>query len=138
MGVFKRWIKSKNGSKAAYWYIRYSVNGKDKWESAGKVGEVTKIVAERKLEDVKRKIRRGIYDYNEENVTLETLEKDYIDSLNAKQLRTVEQRKRHLNVLKSFFSNKKIFQISPKDIDEYKTFRLRTLKPSSVNRELAV
>ena len=138
MGVFKRWIKSKNGFKTAYWYIRYSFNGKDHWESVGKVGEVTKSVAQSKLDRKKRRIKKGIYDYNEENVTLETLEKDYIDSLNAKQLRTVEQRKRHLKVLKSFFSNKKIFQISPKDIDEYKTFRLKTLKPSSVNRELAV
>jgi hypothetical protein len=37
MGVFKRWIKSKDGSKAAYWYIRYTVKGKEKWESVGKV-----------------------------------------------------------------------------------------------------
>ena len=122
MGVFKRWIKSKNESKTAYWYIRYSLNGKDHWESVGKVGEVTKSVAQSKLDRQKRRIKKGIYDYNEENVTLETLEKDYIDSLNAKQLRTVEQRKRHLKVLKSYFCNKKIFQISPKDIDEYKTF----------------
>ncbi len=49
MGVFKRWVKSKKG-KTAYWYMRYQVNGKDKWESAGQVGIITKAVAERKLQ----------------------------------------------------------------------------------------
>jgi len=137
MGVFKRWIKSKDGSKTAYWYIRYTVNGKDNWESVGKVGEVTKSVAQSNLDRKKRRIKKGLYDYNEENVTLETLEKDYIDSLNAKQLRSVDQRKRHLKILISYFSTKKIILITPKDIDEYKTFRLKTLKPASVNRELA-
>jgi len=45
MRVFKRWASSKKG-KTAYWYIRYTVNKKQKWESIGKVGEVTKTVAE--------------------------------------------------------------------------------------------
>ena len=38
MGAFKRWIKSQDGVKTAYWYIRFMVNGKEKWESIGKVG----------------------------------------------------------------------------------------------------
>ncbi len=44
MGVFKRLRKSKDGSTAAFWYIRYSVNGEMKWESVGKLGVVTKTV----------------------------------------------------------------------------------------------
>ena len=61
MGVFKRWIKGKNGSKTAYWYMRYLHNGKDKWESVGKVGEVTKSVAQSKLDRKKRRINKGKY-----------------------------------------------------------------------------
>jgi integrase len=46
MGVFKRWVKSRDGAKTAYWYMRYTLNGKDKWESVGKVGHITKAVAQ--------------------------------------------------------------------------------------------
>lgn len=41
MQLFKRQIKSKNKS-SEYWYIRYQIKGKDKWESVGKVGEILK------------------------------------------------------------------------------------------------
>ncbi len=51
MGVLKRSVKHKDGTKSTYWYIRYTVNGRDKWESVGKVGEVTKAVAQRALGD---------------------------------------------------------------------------------------
>jgi len=53
MGVFKRLIKSKKG-ETPYWYIRYTVNKKLKWESIGKVGEVTKAVADAILAERKK------------------------------------------------------------------------------------
>lgn len=40
MGVFKRWVRSKDGANTPYWYMRYILNGKDKWESVGKVGKL--------------------------------------------------------------------------------------------------
>jgi len=89
MGVFKRWVKSKESTKTAYWYVRYSINGKDKWESAGKVGEVTKAVAEKKLQDIKRRINMGVYEYEDVNISLESLEEDYIKHVKqVKELRT--------------------------------------------------
>lgn len=51
MGVFKRWVSSKDGTKTPYWYIRYTVNGKDKWEGVGKAGQITKTVAQQRLEE---------------------------------------------------------------------------------------
>ena len=50
MGVFKRWVESKDGFKTPYWYFRYAVNGKERWESVGKAGVVTKTVTQSKLE----------------------------------------------------------------------------------------
>lgn len=47
MSVFKRAIKTKQGN-SQYWYIDYTVNGKRKWESVGKVGQISKTDA-RKL-----------------------------------------------------------------------------------------
>jgi hypothetical protein len=49
MGAFKRWIKSKDGSKTPYCYIRYTANGKEKWKSVEKPGEITKTVAQARL-----------------------------------------------------------------------------------------
>ena len=62
MGVFKRWRNSKDGSKIPYWYIRYALNGKIKWEAIGKVGPVTKDVARAKLEERRRQVRLGQLD----------------------------------------------------------------------------
>jgi len=138
MGVFKRVRKQKDGSKIAYWYARNMVNGKDKWESVGRIPEVTKAVAQRRNEEIKRKIRMGIYEYEDINITLDSLENDYIRYVrDIKQLRTWRQRKQHLKTLKDFFKDKLINQITPKDIEDYKSFRLKNLKPSSINRELS-
>ena len=68
MGVFKRWIKTKDTSKTAYWYIRYMLNDKEKWESVGKLGEITKTVAQRILEERKRMVRLGQWDMIEAEV----------------------------------------------------------------------
>jgi hypothetical protein len=136
MGVFKRWVTSKDSNKTAYWYIRYTVHGKEKWESVGKVGEVTKTVAQLRLQDVKKVIRRGVYGYEES--TLEGLEKDYIEYIkNVKKLRSWKGRETHLRVLKAFFGVKKLSQITPRDIEDFKLIYLKTHKPAGVNRVLA-
>lgn len=57
MGVFKRRRKSEDGSKAAFWYIRYAVNGKIKCEAVDKSGVVTKDVALRRLANRKQQIQ---------------------------------------------------------------------------------
>jgi len=138
MGVFKRTRTTKEGKKTDYWYMRYVINGKETWKSAGKVGEITKTVAQKMLEDIKRNIRMGIYQYDVKNITLESLEKDYIDYIrNIKQLRTWKNRSEHINTLKKFFSDKQLINYTSKDIDDYKAFRLQSIKPATVNRELS-
>jgi integrase len=137
MAVFKRIRKNKDGSKTAYWYTRIMINGKDKWESVGKVGEVTKAVAQRREDEIKRKIRRGVYDY-EDDLTLKDIENEYIRYVEeTKQLRTSRKRKEQLRTLKSYFQDKILNRITPGDIDDYKSFRLKNVKPATVNRELA-
>ncbi len=137
MSVFKGIIKYRDGSKTAYWYTRIMVNGKDKWESVGKVGEVTKAVAQRREEGIKRKIRRGLCEY-EDGITLADLEHDYIKYVEeTKQLRTSKKRKEQLRTLKGYFQDKTLNRIAPGDIDNYKSFRLKNVKSATVNRELA-
>ncbi len=43
-----------------------------------KAGSSNEDCFQRRLEEIKRKIRMGIYEYEDTNVTLETLEDDYI------------------------------------------------------------
>ena len=38
MGVFKRVITRKDGTRVAYWYSRNQVDGRDRWKQIGKVG----------------------------------------------------------------------------------------------------
>lgn len=140
MGLLKRLIKSKAGSKNAYWYIRYTVNGKERWESVGKAGEVTKAVAQARLEERKRQVRLGQLDMIGANIpTLVEFSGDYI-----RHVRDVVQKRswtRDIYGVRYFlkvFGNKKLSEITPKDIDGYKKSRLAEAKPATVNRELQI
>ena len=140
MGVFKRWIKSKNGTKTPYWYIRYTVNGKEKWESVGKVGEITKAIAQAWLEEKKRQVRRDQLDmigakiptlFEFANVYL-----SYVRDTVAK--RSWKRDELSLTHLKDFFGDRKLSAITSKDILDYQSKRLKDgVKPATVNRELA-
>jgi len=138
MGVFRRTRTNKDGKKVDFWYMRYVINGKETWKSAGKVGEITKTVAQKMLEDIKRNIRMGTYQFDVKNVNLESLEKDYINYVkNISQIRTSDKRVEHMNTLKAFFGDKELINYTSKDIDDFKSFRLKKVAPATVNRELS-
>jgi len=134
MGVHKR-----IGKKHDSWYIRYQLNGHDKWESIGQVGVVTKTVAQNVLRERKRQILLGQYDMiSAEIPTIEEFEKEYITYIrDIKNNRSWKLAEYYLSTLKQFFFDKKLSQITVNDIDEYKLKRLKEVKPASVNRELA-
>ena len=95
-------------------------------------------VAQKMLEDIKRSIRMGIYHYDVENINLESLEQDYINYVkNISQIRTWDKRVEHMNTLKSFFGDKELTNYTSKDIDDFKSFRLKKVAPPTVNRELS-
>lgn len=139
MGVFKRTRKNKDGKKNQYYYIRYWINGKEYKESIGKIGIVTKAQAQERLDDIKKKIRRGQFDQiNVEIPTLKEFSDEYISYIrDVKQNRSWKGAVQYLNHLNPYFKDKKLSEISPKDIDDYKLYRLKSVKPSSLNRELA-
>jgi len=139
MGVFKRWINSKDGNKTAYWYIRYSLgNGKEKWESVGKVGQVTKTMAQAKLEEKKRQVRRGELDMIGAIIpTLSEFVDEYIAYVrDVKQKRSWSRDRELLSTLCKYFGDKKLSGITPKDLEDYKLVRMKEVKPATVNRAL--
>ncbi len=136
MAVVKRFIKHKDRTKTEYYYSRNRHKKRDVWKALGPVGIITKTQAKRMDDEQRRRLRLGIGDY--EDVTLEDLEKDYIRHVkDIKKLRTWKKRAEHLRTLKAFFKDKILTQITPKDIEDFKSSRLETLKPATVNRELA-
>ncbi|HEX3036083.1 MAG TPA: tyrosine-type recombinase/integrase [Thermodesulfobacteriota bacterium] len=137
---FKRWRKRKDGSKYAEWWIRYTVNGKDKWESVGKVGIVTKAVAQAKLEQRQRQVRLGQLDMIGAKIpTLQEFAPEYLsyvrDTVGKRSWKRDELSLTHLN---SFLGDQKLSAITSKDILDYQSKRLKDrVKPATVNRELA-
>jgi len=140
MGVFRRWITSKKG-KTPYWYIRYTVNKKQKWESIGKAGEVTKSVAQAQLAERKKQIRLGTYGIMTTTIpTFEEFSKTYLEYIEyVKKNRSLRSTILSVKNFSKTFKNIKLSEISTELIEQYKKNRLgQGLKPSSVNRELAV
>jgi integrase len=140
MGVFKRWRKYEDGSKAAFWYIRYALNGKIKWEAVGKAGVVTKDVALRRLAKRKQQIQLGQLDEIGVQIPiLSEFTENYIEyQRDVKQKRSWKKDVAHLKRWNAVFGSRKLSEISAKDIDDYKLKRLAEVKPASVNRELEV
>ena len=140
MGVFRRTRINKNGKKNQYYYIRYWIDGLEHKESIGKIGIVTKTQAQERLNDIKKKIRRGQLD--QINVVIPSLKEftqtyiKYARDINKKRSwKRDELCLRHLN---SFLNDKKLSEITVENIDEYKEHRLEFVKPATVNRELEV
>ena len=138
-----RWIKHKDGTRKAYWYARITVNGKEKWISLGADGMVTKTAAQRKINEIERQVRLGQLDMIEAKIPtlLEFSEEyeEYIEHIqNVIRKRSWQRDKECLQNVKAFFPNRKLSEITPGDIDEYKRVRLFSVKPATVDRELAV
>ncbi|MDA2920011.1 tyrosine-type recombinase/integrase [Desulfobacterota bacterium AH_259_B03_O07] len=139
MGVFKRVRKNKYGSKL-FWYIRYSVNGKIRWEAVGKVGAVTKDVARGMLENRKRQLRLGQLDMIKVEIpTLAQFADEFLQYVrDTKAKRSWKRDELSLKHLNNFLGEKKLSAITPGDIQDYQSSRLKDgKKPATVNRELA-
>ena len=66
------------------------------------------------------------------------MEKDYINHVrDILKLRTWKKRREQFKTLRGFFGDKRLNQITAKDIDDFKSRRLQKVKPASVNRDLA-
>lgn len=141
MAVFKRYRNQKDGSKVPYWYIWYWVNREEKWEAVGKVGVVTKAVAQKALEERKRMVRLGQWDMIAAKVpTLSEFAPEYLAYIrDVKRIRSHDRSRRALAHFIRFFGSKKLSEITSEDIDIYKRRRLEEeVKLGTIARELVV
>lgn len=141
MSVYKRTIVSKDGKKSFYWYVEVGLpRGKKIKRSIGKVGEMTKAVARQVEQDLKRKVKLGQWDmFQAEIPTFNEFIPEYVDyQKNIKQNRKWELSEYAVKLFAKYYGGKKLSEIAPDDIDDYKQLRLSAgKKPATVNRELA-
>jgi integrase len=121
------------------WVGEYRVNGKTRRKALGKKGIVTKTLAKEMLRKIEQKVKLGQYDMLDATIpTLAEFSKTYIlhvkDTIQIKSWYRYEYGLRRLIEL---YGNKKLSEITPKDVDDYKTLRLRDARPATVNCELA-
>jgi integrase len=119
--------------------IEYRTKGKVKRETIGKKGVVTKTMAREIMRKREQQIKRGQYEMLAAKIpTLSEFTHDYIK--HVKDIRKKRSWKRDvlsLSHLNTFFEGKKLSDITARDIDDYKLSRIKIVKASTVNRELA-
>lgn len=146
MGVFKR-PKNPTKGRRQYWWMRYKgKEGKDVWESTHKrVGELTKHQAQAILDARKIEIQNSSAD-------LPKLEFTLSDSPTLYEFaKIIIQRKKDRgqpswkddvyvfnNIIEFLGPETPITSIDAKAVDAYKAYRIKNIKPGTVDRELAL
>ncbi|MCH7951010.1 MAG: tyrosine-type recombinase/integrase [Candidatus Dadabacteria bacterium] len=139
MGVFKRWHEHKDGTKTPYWYYRLWHNGREIKRSVGEAGIVTKTQAKRVMEETKRRLRLGKFDIFDARIpTLGEFAEEYNKYVrDVKKKRSWSRDRELLSNLCKYFGDKRLSEITPKDIEDYKRMRLKEVKPATINRALS-
>ena len=128
MGVFK---------KGDNWYIDYYVKGRRKRKKIGH----SKKLALQALKNVQIKIAKGEYlgIYDEKKTLFDKYTEQYLAYSKTNKSWSTYNRQDRISVarLKPYFKDKYIYEITPQMIERYKSKRLETVSPASVNRELS-
>jgi len=139
MSVFKKRYKNKGGKTSEYWYIDYTVDGKRKWESVGKVGLVNKTDARKLLSIRKVEVLKGIFgiDKKRTSPSFSMFSKEYIVYAKSNK-KSWDRDVCALRSLEPFFGRYELDKISPIQIEKYKVERKATVSPRTVNIELSL
>ncbi len=138
MGVFKR-TTNRNGKKREYWYIEYSLNGKTKWESVGKVGLVSKTDAKKLLEVRKTEILLGKLKNTDIKVipTFSKFTQDYIEFAKGNK-KSWDRDMYAIRKMSTYFNDLSLTDITPIEIEKYKLSRKEVVKTQTINKDLSI
>jgi integrase len=121
------------------WIIKYQANGKIRRESVGNIAVVTKTMARRVLNDKLRLIESGRYGLLDSNPIVDDFAKEYLDYLrDVKKIRSGDRSELALKHFTELYGARKLSEIKPSDIDDYKRLRANHVKDNTINRELTV
>jgi len=120
------------------WVIEYKLRNKTKRESIGNKNLITKTMAREVLKKREQQVKLGQFDMLDNEIpTFKSFSKDYVNYIT--EVNKKRSWKRDISSIGHFgklFNEKKLSDITPGDIDDYKKIRLQKVKPGSVNREL--
>ena len=127
MGVYEKYPRS------GVWYIRYSgPDGKIHKEAVGAKGLAKQVLHKRKTE-----VREGkFFPKRPRDWKVSELIDDYLQR-NQGRLAQFYHHVAHGKTWKDWLDGKTASDVTPADIQRYVTERLKTVKPATVNRELA-
>ncbi len=123
------------------WVAEYTDrHGRRRRKSLGRKGVLTKTMARRILQRIEQKIELGRWDMVEPSVpTLREFSEEYLEyQRNVRQKRSWRKDEAHLRRWNNVFGERKLSDITAKDIDDYKLKRSAEVKAATVNRELEV
>ena len=123
------------------WIGKYKdENGLWKRNTLGNKNIMTKTMAREIVKEYERKVKLGQHDMLKTDIpTLKDFSHNYIEyQRNVKQKRSWKKDDSHLKLFNELWGNRKLSNISAKDIDDYKSIRIQQVKPATVNRELEV
>lgn len=130
---------------SAYWWMAFTVNGKTYRSSTG---EGKKRKAEKKMEQRMEEVRKGFYPamHDARTLTFDEWTKTFLEMYSRPPFRAEKTHLYHrnnLNHLSRFFAGRKLVEITPEEIEQYRMERLRqisyrgeVIKPATVNREI--
>jgi len=126
------------------WAIEYrDLNGRIRRESVGKIGVITKTSARDILNKRERNVKLGKEELLDSEIpTLDDFTKQYLtykrDTEKKPSWKCDEQHLR-IHLIPFFGRNRKLSDIKPQDVDDYKSIRLKEkAAPATVDRELSV
>jgi integrase len=120
------------------WIGQYNDRGRTIQKTLGKRGVITKTLAREMLRKIEQRVKLGEYDMlNAEIPTFNDFANEYL--MHGKEVIQKRSWWRDVYGLKHFislFGDRRLSEITPKDVDDYKKIRLKDVAPSTVNREL--
>ena len=120
--------------KGEIWYIDYYVEGRRKREAVGPNRKMAgSVLAKRKVQVTEK---RFLEIQRRPNVTFEQLGEHYLEYAKTNK-RSWRRDERSIRVLGRCFLGRRLFEITPLDIEKFKVARAKQVSPASVNRELA-
>lgn len=123
------------------WVGEYKDRGKIRRIAFGKKGVVTKTMANEMLKKIEQRVKLGQYDMLDAEIpTLKGFAPEYLNHVkDVIQKRSWYRDEYGSRFFLEFYGDKKLSEITPKDVDDYKTLRLKNdAKPATVNRELQI
>ncbi len=120
------------------WVGEYKDRGKVRRKTFGRKGVVTKTLAKEMLRRLELQVKLGLYDMLDNEIPIfNEFANEYLT--HGKEVIKKRSWWRDTYGLKHFillFGDRRLSEITPKDVDDYKKIRLKDVAPSTVNREL--